>query len=293
MFRHFPTSTFQASFTEGRAKDHNDSPRPSVYGSLAFANTLRALTHEPGTFFSALSNRCKAIHVFGPQPSQAWSRPSSKKMQMVGAPKACCLTFRSRGRPNGMAHWPSSAGPAAHFALAVQRAMPSGSPLTQTLGSTQTAVLASQSSGTLQQTAFAPAIESKVRTTCTPPCQFRHTRTAGTSCHTNQSNGRDRLAPQLCSGQLRQRSRPSAFPGNDGCPRAFLKARHAQFRHKRQVTHPRLQEPQASLWCQRLGSGMLGKARQKPNAKFTVSSFQGSPSQGALFKFVRASPGAA
>jgi hypothetical protein len=33
-----------------------------------------------------------------------------------------------------MAHWPSSAGPAAHFALAVQRAVPSGSPLTQTLG---------------------------------------------------------------------------------------------------------------------------------------------------------------
>jgi len=26
---------------------------------------------------------------------------------------------------NGMARWPSSAGPAAHFALAVQRAMPS------------------------------------------------------------------------------------------------------------------------------------------------------------------------
>jgi len=26
---------------------------------------------------------------------------------------------------NGMAHWPSSAGPAAHFALAVQRATPS------------------------------------------------------------------------------------------------------------------------------------------------------------------------
>jgi uncharacterized protein len=33
-----------------------------------------------------------------------------------------------------MAHWPSSAGPAAHFALAVQCAMPSGSPLIQTLG---------------------------------------------------------------------------------------------------------------------------------------------------------------
>jgi hypothetical protein len=33
-----------------------------------------------------------------------------------------------------MAHWPSSAGPAAHFALAVQCAMPSVSPLTQTLG---------------------------------------------------------------------------------------------------------------------------------------------------------------
>jgi hypothetical protein len=33
-----------------------------------------------------------------------------------------------------MAHWPSSAGPAAHFALAVQCAMPLGSPLTQTLG---------------------------------------------------------------------------------------------------------------------------------------------------------------
>ena len=28
-------------------------------------------------------------------------------------------------RANGMAHWPSSAGPAAHFALAVQRATPS------------------------------------------------------------------------------------------------------------------------------------------------------------------------
>ena len=27
--------------------------------------------------------------------------------------------------PNGMAHWPSSAGPSAHFALAVQRATPS------------------------------------------------------------------------------------------------------------------------------------------------------------------------
>jgi len=26
---------------------------------------------------------------------------------------------------NGMSRWPSSAGPAAHFALAVQRAMPS------------------------------------------------------------------------------------------------------------------------------------------------------------------------
>ena len=27
--------------------------------------------------------------------------------------------------PNGMSHWPPSAGPAAHFALAVQRATPS------------------------------------------------------------------------------------------------------------------------------------------------------------------------
>ena len=27
--------------------------------------------------------------------------------------------------PNGMSRWPSSAGPSAHFALAVQRAMPS------------------------------------------------------------------------------------------------------------------------------------------------------------------------
>jgi len=27
---------------------------------------------------------------------------------------------------NGMSHWPSSAGPSAHFALAVQRAMPLG-----------------------------------------------------------------------------------------------------------------------------------------------------------------------
>ena len=26
--------------------------------------------------------------------------------------------------PNGVPHWPSSAGPAAHFALAVQRATP-------------------------------------------------------------------------------------------------------------------------------------------------------------------------
>jgi hypothetical protein len=37
-----------------------------------------------------------------------------------------------------MAHWPSSAGPVAHFALAIQRAMPLGSPLTQTLGGTNT-----------------------------------------------------------------------------------------------------------------------------------------------------------
>jgi hypothetical protein len=106
------------------------------------ASTVRSLSRtfsersrtSRALFCSTLSNRCKAIHMFGPQPSQAWWRPSSKKMQIVGAPKACCLTFRSRGRPNGMAHWPSSAGPAAHFALAVQRAMPSGSPLTQTLG---------------------------------------------------------------------------------------------------------------------------------------------------------------
>jgi hypothetical protein len=33
-----------------------------------------------------------------------------------------------------MAHWPSGAGPTAHFAPAVQCAMPLGSPLTQTLG---------------------------------------------------------------------------------------------------------------------------------------------------------------
>jgi hypothetical protein len=37
-----------------------------------------------------------------------------------------------------MAHWPSGAGPAAHFAPAVQCAMPLGSPLTQTLGVTNT-----------------------------------------------------------------------------------------------------------------------------------------------------------
>jgi hypothetical protein len=36
-----------------------------------------------------------------------------------------------------MAHWPSSARASPHFALAVQCAMPSGSPLTQTLGSTK------------------------------------------------------------------------------------------------------------------------------------------------------------
>jgi hypothetical protein len=35
-----------------------------------------------------------------------------------------------------MAHWPSGAGPSAHFAPAVQRAMPPGSPLIQTLGRT-------------------------------------------------------------------------------------------------------------------------------------------------------------
>jgi hypothetical protein len=33
-----------------------------------------------------------------------------------------------------MAHWPPSAGASPHFALAVQRAIPLGSPLTQTLG---------------------------------------------------------------------------------------------------------------------------------------------------------------
>jgi uncharacterized protein (DUF433 family) len=39
-----------------------------------------------------------------------------------------------------MAHWPSSAGAAPHFALAVQRAMPPGSPLTQTLGSKKSTI---------------------------------------------------------------------------------------------------------------------------------------------------------
>jgi hypothetical protein len=81
-----------------------------------YPNTLRALTHKPGLiFWSAIQNRCKAIHMFGRQQSQAGLRLSSKKIQMVGAPPACCLTLRSRGRPNGMAHWPSSAGPCGPF----------------------------------------------------------------------------------------------------------------------------------------------------------------------------------
>jgi len=50
-------------------------------------------------------------------------------MQLTqGSSRICGLRVRPNPllklSTNGVAHWPSSAGPAAHFALAVQRATP-------------------------------------------------------------------------------------------------------------------------------------------------------------------------
>jgi hypothetical protein len=89
----------------------------------------------PYLWFARLPRHTPSAHVqtglhFFVQPAQITARQftcsgcschkrglrlSSKKTQMVGAPTACCLTLRSRGRPNGMAHWPSSAGPCGPF----------------------------------------------------------------------------------------------------------------------------------------------------------------------------------
>jgi hypothetical protein len=75
-------------------------------------------THaQIGLHFSVLPTQIAAGQFTCPGSShrKRGLRRSSKKVQWVGAPKACCLTLRSRGRPNGMAHWPSSAGACAPF----------------------------------------------------------------------------------------------------------------------------------------------------------------------------------
>jgi hypothetical protein len=217
-------------------------------------------------------------------------------MQSAGPGLQSCrearrLTLRSRGRPNGMAHWPSSAGPAAHFALAVQCAMPSCSPLTQTLGSTQISASASQSSGTPAGDCFAPAIESKVRTTSTPPCHAGHTRKEVTSCHIKQRNGRARLARQLGSASAALTS--FGVRGKRRLSTSILEGEALAISPTKPSHSPKPTRAQASLWYQRLDSAMLGAARQKLNAKFSVTSFQGNSSTGALFKLVSASPSAA
>jgi hypothetical protein len=145
-----------------------------------------------------------------------------------------------------------------HFLSPGPGVTPLLSTLAPTLGSTQTGVLASQSSGTLQQTAsprpLSPKSELLGHHCASLGTRERQSRRAKS---TNEMGG---PGWRRSSAQLRQRSRPSAFAGSDGCPRASLKARHAQFRHQRQATNPRLPEPRASLRCQGLGSARLGSA---------------------------------
>ena len=100
---------------------------------LSFANTVSEL----GAAHSNSNNPCrksqvKARHGFGSSIQAARKPPWRLASHLLSI-------FRVRGieqsawpgsKPslkrsaNGMSRWPSSAGPAAHFALAVQRAMP-------------------------------------------------------------------------------------------------------------------------------------------------------------------------
>jgi hypothetical protein len=72
-----------------------------------------------------------------------------------------------------------------------------------------------------------------------------------------------KLGWRFSQRQLRQRSRPSAFAGSYVCPRAFLDARQAQSRHQRHASRVRLREPEARLWCHRLGYAWQSTAKTK------------------------------
>jgi hypothetical protein len=110
-----------------------------------------------------------------------------------------------------MAHWPSGAGPAAHFAPAVQRAMPLGSPLAQTLGSTQDPCWHSYASD---------AAQSKLKS-----CQFseRARQTFGQGRQEPASANEGGHRPQ--AGDEPKRSRPSAFESNRGGGMTMRQAR--------------------------------------------------------------------
>ena len=56
--------------------------------------------------------------------AEAWHSSSHHANQCV-QPRAVLPNPSLKRSANGMVHWPSSAGPSAHFALAVQRATPS------------------------------------------------------------------------------------------------------------------------------------------------------------------------
>ena len=79
-----------------------------------------AIKHEHKN--AALSGRSARRMSSTPAAAQrAWLSSSSRRAAFGEAMPNTSLKLSA----NGVAHWPSGAGPAAHFALAVQRAMPS------------------------------------------------------------------------------------------------------------------------------------------------------------------------
>jgi hypothetical protein len=103
----------------------NSSQRAQVMWSCLKASPRKAVSHEVGFALFGLFAWCRESRsVVGLRRAQGWLR------QVVRFPYSCAMPPRSEALPNPsvkrsaniVSHWPSSAGPAAHFALAVQRA---------------------------------------------------------------------------------------------------------------------------------------------------------------------------
>jgi len=110
LLRRGETSRLSTSWTE---RSQSVGPQPS-------AQRWRLRVNRPAAGESSTTELIRATHTLS--RSQSMLQHSIRSLQAQQS--AAWPNTSLKRSANGMARWPSSAGPAAHFALAVQHAMP-------------------------------------------------------------------------------------------------------------------------------------------------------------------------